>query len=106
MVGIPNKQNISWIVMRPFASCLCAIGRDWYHIDFEVQFQPALTYPDYMVVDRYVWEKISGKELNIEEAVSVLGDWLNEQYKPAGLSVSGTVEKVNTHFPVTVTKVY
>lgn len=103
---IQNKQNITEIIMRPFAECLCAIGRDWYHIQFEIIFKPVKTYPDYMTVGKYISEMISGKELNIEEAVDRIGSMLKEKYQPESLTVTGKVDKVITHFPVEVTKQY
>lgn len=106
MQVIKNSENISKIVMHPFAECLCAIGKDWYHIDFDVQFIPDEYYPDYMEVSAFISEYISGKELNIEEAVDSLGHMLNDTYKPTSLIVKGKVDKVVTHFPVEVIKEY
>ena len=106
MNKISNKENISTITMRPFAECLCAIGKDWYHIDFEVYFEPSTCYPDYMQISDFVSQNISGKELNIEQAVAILGDMLYREYSPNHLYVTGTVDKVVTHFPVEVCKEY
>lgn len=106
MEAIKNTQGISQIVMRPFAECLCAIGHDWYHIQFEVVFFPNNCYPDYMDVVAYISNNISGKELNIEAAVDLLGTMLKSTYNPAALTVKGIVDKVVTHFPVEVIKNY
>ena len=103
---IKNTQNISEITMKPFAECICAIGKDWYHIDFWINFEPADSYPDYMDVQEFISKAISGNELNIEEAVATLGDTLWDVYKPKSMTITGTVDNVVTHFPVEVTKRY
>ena len=103
---IDNKEQITQIIMRPFAECLCAIGQDWYHLQYEVVFIPAECYPDYMDVAAYISKNISGKELNIEAAVDILGTMLKTTYNPAALTVKGIVDKVITHFPVEVIKEY
>lgn len=103
---IQNKEKITQIIMRPFAECLCAIGQDWYHLQFEVLFTPADCYPDYMDVAAYISAHISGKELNIEAAVDMLGTMLKTTYYPAALTVKGIVNKAVTHFPVEVIKEY
>lgn len=104
MVG--NKENITEIIMKPFAECLCAIGKDWYHIQFEVHFTPVEYYPDYMTVAKYISDNINGKEMNIETAVNTLGEMLKTTYNPSLLTVKGIVDKVVTHFPVEVIKTY
>lgn len=103
---IQNKEQITQIIMHPFAECLCAIGQDWYHIQFEIAFTPANCYPDYMDVAAYISKNISGKELNIEAAVNMMGTMLKTTYNPAALTVKGIVDKVVTHFPVEVIKEY
>lgn len=100
---IKNTQSISEIIMKPFADCLCEIGQDWYHIDFEVVFAPGEYYPDYMDVQKNISAKISGKTLNIEDAVDTLYKIL-KVYKPLNLSVKAVVNKSTTHFPVEVIK--
>lgn len=106
MEKLYNQENITQIVMKPFAECLCAIGKDWYHIQFEVTFAPIEYYPDYMQVSEYISKNISGKEMNIETAVDILGTMLKETYNPSELEVKGIVDKVITHFPVEVIKRY
>lgn len=103
---VQNKENITEIIMKPFAECLCAIGKDWYHIQFEVHFAPVKYYPDYMTVAEYISSNISGKEMNIETAVDTLGKMLKTTYNPSSLTVKGIVDKVVTHFPVEVVKTY
>jgi len=102
---IKNTQNISKIVMRPFAECLCEIGQDWYHIDFEVIFVPHDYYPDYMKVTEFVSKNINGKEMNIEDAVNKLWEMLNDVFNPDFLSVCANVNQSTTHFPVSVMKI-
>lgn len=103
---VKNKENITEIIMKPFAECLCAIGKDWYHIQFEVHFTPVEYYPDYMTVAKYISDNINGKEMNIETAVDTLGEMLKTTYNPSLLTVKGIVDKVVTHFPVEVIKTY
>lgn len=103
---LENKQGITKIVMHPFADCLCAIGQDWYHIDFDVTFIPNKYYPDYMDVTRFVSTNISGKEMNIEDAVNCLGGMLYSNYDPTALTVRANINKATTHFPVEVEKTY
>lgn len=103
---VKNKEYISEIIMKPFAECLCAIGQDWYHIDFEARFIPDQFYPDYMTVAAFIRDNISGKEMNIETAIDTLGTMLKNVYNPKALTVTGTVDKVVTHFPVIVSKMY
>ena len=103
---IDNRENISCIIMKPFAECKCGIGKDWYHIEFEILFAPRKTYPDYMNVSKFISENISGKELNIEQAVEGVGEMLWNKYEPAELCVKGIVKDVITHFPVEVIKEY
>lgn len=101
-----NSQKITKIVMHPFADCLCAIGQDWYHIDFDVIFIPDKHYPDYMDISRFVSTSISGKEMNIEDAVDCLGSMLYSNYEPLALTIRANIKKSTTHFPVEVEKTY
>lgn len=103
---VKNKENVSCIIMKPFAECKCGIGKDWYHIKYEITFIPKDVYPDYITVSKFISENISGKELNIEQAVEVVGNMLWKKYNPADLYVRGIVEDVVTHFPVEVIKEY
>lgn len=103
---IPNKENITKIIMKPFAECLCAIGQDWYHIQFIIEFFPDKFYPDYMDITKYISKEISGKELNIESAIDLLGSMLQSTYSPKELKITGIVNDVITHFPVEVIKQY
>lgn len=59
-----------------------------------------------MDVAKYISQEISGKELNIEAAVYVLGSMLQTTYSPKELKVTGIVNDVVTHFPVEVIKQY
>lgn len=103
---IKNTQKITQIIMKPFADCLCAIGHDWYHIDFEVTFVPGDYYPDYMTVSKFISKDINGFELNIEDAVITLGDMLKTKYSPKQLTVRAIINQSTTHFPVEVIKEY
>lgn len=103
---LPNKENVSEIVMRPTVHCLCTLGGDWYSIDFEVRFVPAEYYPDYMDVAAFLAENIDGKSLNIEEALELVGVYLKTVYVPESLTVTADIKNAKTHFPVTVKKTY
>lgn len=105
MNKIPNTEKIDKIVMKPTACVKCAIGQDWYSCQFEAVFVPSVYYPDYMEVERFVMEEIDGKELNIEQAVERLDDFLRE-YKPARLCVKCNVKGCKLHFDVEVAKGY
>lgn len=101
---IKNTQGITQIILKPFGECKCAIGQDWYHIDFEITFIPDAFYPDYMDVSRYVSEHINGHELNIEDAIQRMWVFLKNTYNPKKLIIKGIVDNVTTHCPVVVIK--
>lgn len=103
MQKLENKEQITKIEMFPIAHCLCAIGKDWYTINFTVTFEPAKSYPDYMIVKDFITKDIEGKELNIEQAVNILYEYL-AKYEPKTLTVSADVKDASSHFPVRVTK--
>ena len=102
--ALTNNEKISRIVMHPQAICKCKIGQDWYKNQFEVVFYPNMCYPDYMAVLDWIEENLSGKELNIEQAVAMLWDYLKLQFDPSKLIVTSKVDDAITHFPVEVTK--
>lgn len=101
---IENRENITRIEMYPTAICRCKIGGDLYTNKFTVKFAPDKVYPDYMDVEKWILKNIDGKDLNIEEAVNLLYEYLQDEYKPAVLTVETSVEDVKTHFPVKVLK--
>lgn len=103
MNKINNTESINKIVMKPQATCLCQIGQDWYLNNFTVEFYPNDYYPDYMEVEAWINKNIEGRELNIEHAVNLLYNFLNE-YSPAALRVTSTVTDCKTHFDVVVSK--
>lgn len=103
MQKLENKEQITKIEMFPIAHCLCVIGKDWYTINFTVTFEPLESYPDYMFVKDYITKEIEGKELNIEQAVNILYEYL-KRYNPLKLTVSADVKDASSHFPVKVTK--
>jgi len=104
MQKIANEEKVNRIHMKPYADCKCAIGQDWYHIQFDVEFLPGKWYPDYMEVSRFVADDISGQVLNIEQAVERLWSFLDNTYCPAFLRVKAVVDACITHFPVEVEK--
>lgn len=101
---IENREKIISIEMYPTAICRCKIGRDLYTNKFKIIFAPDRVYPDYMDVDAWILNNIDGKDLNIEEAVNLLYEYLQSEYQPAALTVETSVDDAKTHFPVKVTK--
>lgn len=98
-----SEEKISKVTMKPFAECQRAVDRDWYHIDFDVEFYPSFFYPDYTAVTGCIKEEVSGKVLNIEEAVDKVGE-LFSKYEPQKLVVRGVVSESTSHFSVEVVK--
>lgn len=101
---IENNQNISEIIMYPTAITKCAIGQDWYQNEFEIHFEPNRCYPDYMEVQAYIMKEVDGQELNIEEAVEKIYDYLTSEYDPYCLKVIDRVHGNKVHFDVCVIK--
>lgn len=101
---IANAQNIEKITMYPRAQTKCRIGGDWYTNDLEIEFTPDGAYPDYMDVNKWVMENIDGKDLNIEEVVSIIYAYLQDTYKPKKLHIVNYISGCKTHFDVMVEK--
>lgn len=102
MNKIENKEKVTRIVMKPTAVAKCKIGQDWYKMAFEAEFIPGDCYPDYIEVNDFVMNELDGKELNIEEAASMLYEMLMA-YKPRFLQVTNHIKGCKTHFDVDVT---
>lgn len=101
---IKNSEHIKEIVMKPKAVSKCKIGQDWYKHEFNIIFQPSATYPDYMTFNDWIKKEIDGRELNIEEAVEMVYNYLNIKYNPEFLQVEDNITDCKTHFDVTVIK--
>lgn len=101
---IKNTQKISFIEMHPIAFTKCQIGQDWYKNKLSITFIPRDVYPDYMDIDKWIREKIDGHELNIEDVVSAIYDFIRDEYNPKDISVRDDVSGCKTHFDVTVVK--
>lgn len=101
MKRLENIELIKCIVMKPTACVKCQIGQDWFQCDFEVRFVPDKYYPDYMEVQDFIMQEIDGKELNIEQAVKILYDYLIK-YEPKELIITNHVCGCKTHFDVDV----
>lgn len=99
-----NKQKISKIIMKPKAICFCPLGNDWYTNEFEVEFVPDKTFPDYCDVEKFLNTVIRGKSLIIEDAVSMFYNYLKAEYDPLALKVTAYVNDVTSHSPVVVIK--
>lgn len=104
MEKLKNEQEISVIVMKPIAYTKCAIGQDWYKNELEIRFVPSDCYPDYMDVNRYIMNEIDGHELNIEDVVSLVYEFLSDTYLPLDLTVTDHIKGCKTHFDVDVVK--
>lgn len=98
---VENKYKINDIEIEMRARCFCPLGQDWYTNQFEIEFQPDETIPDYCELDAFLKNNIDGKEYIIEEAVSVLFEHLEQQYKPVFLCVKSRVTDA-AHSAVTV----
>ena len=99
-----NEQNISKIIMKPKAICFCPLGDDWYTNEFEVEFIPNESFPDYCDIEEFLNEQVRGKALIIENAVSIFYDYLKNEYEPSALKVTAYVNDVTSHSPVVVVK--
>lgn len=104
MTKIENEQEVSLIIMKPVAYTKCAIGQDWYKNLLEITFMPNSCYPDYMEVNEWVMKEIDGKELNIEDVVANVYDYIKREYDPLDLSVKDNIVGCKTHFDVVVIK--
>ena len=104
MNKIKNTQKIAMITMNPTACTLCAIGQDWFKNELEIIFMPGDCYPDYMEVEDWIMKNIDGKELNIEDVVQKIYDFIAETYQPKDLTVTDNVSGCKSHFNVSVTK--
>lgn len=101
---IENNEKIMKITMKPTAVTKCKIGQDWYQNALEIEFYPGETYPDYMQVEAWIMDNIDGEELNIEEVVDKIYNYLDETYKPHKLTVRDFVTGNKVHFDVIVEK--
>lgn len=99
---IENIENVTSIIMKPIACVKCKIGQDWYQCNFEVEFIPDISYPDYIEVQKFIMDNIDGTELNIEQASKMLYDFLL-QYHPKKMKVINRITGCKSHFDVIVT---
>lgn len=104
MTRIENRQEILTITMKPVAFTKCQIGQDWYKNELEIVFWPDRCYPDYMEVEAWIMENIDGHELNIEDVVEKVYNFLDSEYKPKSLSIVDNVKGNKVHFDVIVEK--
>lgn len=104
MTCLKNKQGINKITMMPVAYTKCVIGQDWYRNELEIIFIPADVYPDYMEVNEWIMKEIDGEELNIEDVVAMIYDFLVDEYHPVSVEVKDHIRGCKTHFDVIVEK--
>lgn len=98
-----NENNISKITMKLTSKNYCPLGRDWYTNQFTVEFIPGEYLCDYLDVIEYIKNSINEKNLIIEDSVSILFDYMRDEYKPSYLKVSSLVTDA-THPEVLVEK--
>lgn len=101
---IKNTQKISKIVMKPWTIFKCQIGQDWFKNDLEIEFFPNEFYPDYMDIVKYIQTELDGSEMNIEDMLEKLYNFLVVTYEPTYLRITDNVIDSKTHFNVTVVK--
>jgi len=92
------------IEMHPSAKCFCTLGQQWYQADMTVLMVPGDEVPDYCEVQQFIREEMDGRNLIIEEAVTVLFNHLINEYEPVSLMVEARVGP-GLHFPVAVRRV-
>lgn len=104
MTKLVNSQKIKKIIMKPVAFTKCAIGQDWYKNILSITIEPGAYYPDYMEVNDWIMQNIDGKELNIEEVVDLIYNFIVTEYEPETIKVTNSIEGCKTHFDVIVEK--
>lgn len=113
-----NTQKITKIIFEPKNAChnLCPLGQLYcdelaqngskpllphYTNRFKITFIPAEYVCDYIDVEKWIAANINDETLIIEDAVSMLYDYLNDTYKPSYLKVESYVNDA-MHGPVYV----
>lgn len=103
-----NKQKISEIIFKPREAChnLCPLGQLYcdelakngskprlphYTNHFKITFVPDKVICDYLDVEKWIKENLNDETLTIEDAISKLFDYLEDEYKPAYLLVESFV---------------
>lgn len=104
MNQINNVQGITKIIMSPIAYTKCKLGQDWYENKLTVEFIPDSYYPDYTEVTNWLMKNIDGQELNIEDVVDNLYQFLSVNYCPKHLKITDCITNCKTHFDVIVEK--
>ncbi len=98
-----NETGVTRIKFTQNAQCFCPLGNDWYTNQFEVEIVPDKLLVDYIDVEKFIRKEISGKNYIIEEAVSTLFNYIENEIKPKYLKV-GSYGADAVHFPVTAEK--
>lgn len=101
---LTNKQGISMIVMKPKAHCFCPLGNDWYTNELEITMGVGDCFPDYCDIEKFLDENVREKSLIIEDVVSMVYEYINNEYNPKDLTVMSEVNDVTSHSPVIVIK--
>ena len=113
-----NTQKISQIVFMPKEAChnLCPLGQLYcdemakdgeapqlahYTNKFKITFNPADLVCDYIDVEKWIKKNLNDKKLIIEDAVTMLFDYIESTYQPAYLKVESYVDDA-IHGPVSV----
>lgn len=103
MTKLKHTQGLSNIHMCFEMQLYCPQGLEHYTGTFDVDFIPGDFIPDYCELDKLFREKC-GSNLIVEDAVAWVYNTLMNEYSPADLNVSMSVQNA-LHFDVTVEKV-
>ena len=115
-----NKQKISSIVFEPKEAChnLCPLGQLYcdeiaeegekpklahYTNNFKITMIPGDEICDYLDIEKWIRKNLNDMTLVIEDAVSMLYDYIKNEYNPKYLKVQSDVSDA-VHGPVCVTK--
>ena len=86
-----NEQKITKIVMHGVSHNFCPLGQANYTNRFTMEFYPDDLIADYLEVEEFIKSEINDKDLIIEDAISLLFNYLVETFEPKGLKVSSLV---------------
>jgi len=100
--AIKNDSKMVRISFNMKVHSFCAIGKDHFTNNLQVEFTPGELIPDYTIVEKRIKE-LEGQENNVEAVVAKVFDILME-VEPIYLRVESYVEDAETHFPVRVEK--
>jgi len=100
---IENVYGIKTINIKTRVRCYCPLGNDWYTCDCDIELHPNNFLPDYCEVDSWIETNIDGKSFIVEEIVSLLYKYFNDNYQPKDCAIYCTVNDAK-HSSVIVSK--